>query len=699
MKYACLFLIVIIAFTFCQSQLVPPRASIIPDTLSIHDTTLVDNYRWLKDKTRSLKQVIDHIKAENGYTHQIMRSHQRMQEQLYDEMVRRISDIDVSVPVKIDDYFYYSVFESGKQYRRYCRKKGSLSAPEETYLDLNKLAEGHDFYSVFGFQLSSDHNLLALAIDTTGNEIYTLEILHIPSGNFLDDSVEGVSDMVWANDNKTLFYTIQDEAGRSYRVYRHIAGTVISQDELLYEEPDERFWVWVNKSRNKQFIEIGSDSKTTSELWLLEANRPDQDPQLFMPRKQNVKFYTKISKDQVFLITNQDAQNNQIFSSPLSKLSKPEWQLFLPHRDSVKIAAQIFADHIVITERCNNEKVFRIIDLNSNETHYLDFEEDIYSCYIWSGTEFDSSLLRYTYESLTTPYSVYDYDMNLRIKNIKKKQEIVGGYNPQEYESQKLYTSSRDGVQIPISLLYKKDKFSKDGSSPLFLTGYGAYGDSFDPYFSSARLSLLDRGVTYAIAHVRGGGELGKNWYEQGRMMNKKNTFFDFLACSEFLLENDFTSSDRFIIEGGSAGGLLVGAVINLKPELYLGAIADVPFVDVLNTMLDPTLSAVVSEYEEWGNPQIKEHFDYILSYAPYENVMRQNYPHILALAGFYDTRVNYWEAAKWVAKIREYKSNDNLVLLWTNMAAGHGGSSGRYDYLQEVALIYSFVFKILPDK
>lgn len=694
-----LFVFVVLACTFCTTFPRPPVAGIVPDTLVVHDTVLIDNYSWLKDKTRSNPKVLQYIEAENHYTEQILKKNKKLETEIYQEMVARINKIDVSAPVKIDEYYYYTVYENDKQYPRYCRRKGSPEAPEEIYLDLNKLAQGHRFYSVIGLKLSADHSMIAFGVDTTGNEIYDLKIMKTATGEFLQDTASEIDDICWANDNKTLFYTKQDAAGRSYQVFRHHLGTDSTRDELIFQENDERFWAWVAKSRNDKFIEIGSDSKTTSELWLLSADQPNRKPEPFQLRQDGIEFYTVYSRKYLFLITNQEAKNRKILYSPLENPFQPQWEIFLAPRDSVKVSALAFADFLVVTELHNNQKKIRIFNLEDNSSHYLDFPEEIYSCNVWSSTEFDSEVMRFGYESLTTPYSVYDYNMKTHQRNLIKQQEVAGGYNPDDYKSERLFAIADDGTQIPISLLYRKDIFRQDGSSPLYLTGYGAYGDSFDPYFSRSRLSLIDRGVSYAIAHIRGGGELGKDWYDQGKMLNKKNTFTDFIACSEFLINNKVTSSDRFIIDGGSAGGLLIGAVLNMRPDLYLGTIADVPFVDMLNTMLDPSLSAVVSEYEEWGNPNIKEQFDYMLSYSPYENIKHQNYPHILALAGFYDARVNYWEAAKWVAKLRAYKTDDNLVLLKTNMAAGHSGSSGRYDYLKEVALIYSFVFLILEQK
>jgi len=686
----------LIIFISCSQEPVPVIAKVLPDTTFIHGFTLIDNYSWLKDKTRTEPEVLEYINAENKYTKQKMKHTKRFQKKLYKEIVSRMSDTDLSVPVKRDKYYYYSRREKDKQYSVYCRKKGSLDAEEEIYLDVNKLAKEYDYYSIYEISISTNHRYLAYGLDTTGAEKYTLLIKDLETGEYLEDTIFPIGDITWANDNKTIFYTTEDETGRSHKFYRHILGTDEKEDELIFTEEDEKFWCWTRKSKNREYIIMASGSKTTTERWFLNADDPHGKFKLIEPRKNGHKYYILPHEDKFYIITNDNAKNNKLVVTSILDPSKDNWKEVIQHRDSVRIDADIFKDHLVISELSGGLEKLNIMDINSGESHFVDFPEPIYTFYPWSRTEFDSPILRYTYESLVTPYSIIDYNMKTREKEIKKQKEVVGGYESAEYVSERFLAEANDGTEIPISLVYRKDLFQKNGENPLYLTAYGAYGDRFDPYFSSARLSLLNRGVIYAIAHVRGGGEMGKIWYDQGKMLNKKNTFTDFISCAEFLISEKYTNKDKLIIDGGSAGGLLIGAVINMQPDLFLGVIADVPFVDVINTMLDPTLSAVVSEYEEWGNPNDKEFFNYILSYSPYNNIEAKDYPNILVLAGFHDPRVNYWEPAKWVAKLRATKTDDNLLLLQTNMVAGHGGSSGRYDYLKEVALTYSFIFNIL---
>lgn len=680
----------------CQKPIDPPHAMEIPDTIRVHGFELIDNYSWLKDKSRSQLEVLEHLKAENEYTRKILLSHQKLQKQLFAEMKGRLEDEDVSVPVKRDEYFYYQRREKNKQYPLYCRRKGDLSAPEEIYLDINPLAAKHDFYSIYSVIVSPDHRYAAFSVDTTGTETYHLRILDLQNNEYLTDSQSSISDLVWSNDSKIIFYTLEDETGRTHEAYRHDLYSNPQNDRLIFAEPDEKFWLSLEKSRDQRFIILSSDSKTTSEVYYLSADNISEPFTLIETRQQGIQYYPLFNDSKIFFITNWNAPNKKIMLTSADEMSKKYWRDFLPHRDSIKISVEIFLDHLVITEKNKGIDHLRIIDLNSGESHYLDFVEPVYSFYPWSSTEFDSPFLYFSYESLQTPYTVYKYDMKTKQRTQLKQQKIDADFRPDDYQTERLEAIARDGSRIPISLCYRKDLFKKDGSSPLLLTAYGAYGDSYDPYFSTSRLSLLNRGISYAIAHVRGGSELGELWYEQGKMLNKKNTFYDFIDCSRYLIENSYTASENLIINGGSAGGLLIGVVLNLQPQLFRAAVADVPFVDLINTMLDPSLSAVISEYEEWGDPADKNEFEYMLSYSPYENIRAQSYPSILAVAGFYDSRVNYWEAAKWTARLRAAKIDSNLLLLYTNMKAGHGGASGRYDYLEEVALIYTFILKSL---
>ena len=687
----------VVLFIGCTVKPQPPIAKIVPDTTYIHGVELIDNYGWLKDKTRKQPDVLEYINAENKYTQTVLKKTEKLQQSLYQEIIDRIKENDVSVPIKKDNYLYYSKKEKGKQYSIYCRKLIQTGAVEEVYLDINKLAEGHEFFSIIERKVSPDHNYLAYGVDTSGAEDYTLVIKNLINEEYLPDKIPLISDISWANDNKTIFYSTTDLAGRSYKIFKHKIGTDTKNDKLIFTEYDEHFWVWLSKTRDKKYIILGTASKTTTERWFLNTNDPNGEFQIIEPRKEGHDYYVLSHENNFYIITNSKAKNNKLMITPVNKPSQENWREVIKTRSNVLLNAEVFQNHLVLSEREKGIEKLRIINLKNGDDYYFNFPEPIYTFYTWGSSEYDSDILRFTYESLVTPYVVYDYNMNTKEKKLLKQQEVLGDYNSEEYLSERIYTKAEDGSVIPISLVYKKDLFHKDGNNPMYLTAYGAYGDNFDPYFSSSRLSLLDRGIVYAIAHVRGGKEMGEYWYEQGKMLNKKNTFTDFIACAEFLKKEKYAG--KLIIDGGSAGGLLIGVVTNMRPDLFHGVIADVPFVDILNTMMDKSLSAVVSEYQEWGDPNNEIDFNYIRSYSPYDNVIPQDYPHILVLAGFYDTRVNYWEPAKWVAKLRANKTNDNLLLLQTNMNAGHGGSSGRYDYLKEIALTYTFVLNILEIK
>jgi len=688
------YLIIIAAFFIsCNIKPQPPIAKVIPDTTYVHNVELIDNYAWLKDKTRKDPAVLEYVNAENEYTQKVMRRTEKMQKILFHEFKSKINDDDVSVPVKINDYYYYYRKEANKQYSIYCRKKGSLDADEEIYLDVNKIAEGYKFFSIIEKKISPDHRCLAYGVDTTGAEDYTLVVKDLVSNKLLTDTADKIGDLAWANDNKTIFYSTEDHTGRTHQIYRHVLGNDVTEDELIFTEEDERFWVWVARSEDNNYLILGSGSKTTNERWILDANNPFTDFNIIQPRIEGHQYYIYPHNKELYILTNNKADNNRIMKTRIAKPSMQNWQEVISHRDSVRINLDVFNEFLAIKERVNGIDILRIVNIETMNSYYIDFPDPIYAFYTWS-TDFYSPTLRFTYESLTSPYSIYDLNVNTCDKVLLKQQEIMKDFDPEDYVSERIFAKAEDGSNIPISIVYRKDLFNKNGKNPVYLTAYGAYGDNSDPYFSSSRLSLLDRGIVYAIAHVRGGKEMGEHWYEKGKMLNKKNTFTDFIACSEFLKQEKYAG--KLVIDGGSAGGLLMGAVTNMRPDLFQGVIADVPFVDVLNSMMDPTLSAVVSEYEEWGNPNDEIYFNYIRSYSPYDNVIAQDYPHILVLAGFYDTRVNYWEPAKWIAKLRANKTNDNLLLLQTNMNAGHGGSSGRYDYLKEIALAYTFVLDVL---
>ena len=685
---------VLLVIFSCNNSSIPPTAKIIPETTKIHNIELTDNYAWLKDKSREDKDVLEYLNAENDFTEQKLKHTQKLQRNLFSEMKSRISQNDISVPIKFNNYYYYSKNIAGKEYTVYCRKKDSPDAEEEIYLDVNLLAESHSYIELLDFEISPDQNLLAYSIDTTGAEIYTLYIKNLSTGKNLTDIISNVGDVTWANDNKTIFYSTQNESNRSDKIYRHALGTHSSNDEMIYEEIDESFYVWITKTLSKKYIILGADSNITSEMRFIEADRPFDDFKLIQKRNTGMEYYVQDHDDEFFITTNTDnCKNFKIMRTEISKPGKKFWREYISHNDSIAIKGTVFNDFILLKQRHNGLRHFKIKYIQSDEDYHLDFPESIYSLLEYYNPDYYTNKFVFTYESMINPETVLEFDINTKQLTTLKEIEVFN-YDKNEYLTKRIEVTANDGIKIPITMVYRKDTFSSD--NPLWLNAYGAYGMSENPYFSSSRLSLLDRGVVFAIAHVRGGGEMGKEWHNSGKMFNKKNTFTDFIDCAEHLIESGYTTSEKLIAEGGSAGGLLIGTVINMRPELFRIAIADVPFVDILNTMCDPTLSATVTEYDEWGNPKIKEYFDYIYSYCPYQNAGAKDYPNLLVLAGFYDPRVNYWEPAKWVAKMRANKTNDNILLLHTNMNAGHQGASGRFDYLHETARKNAFVLDIL---
>lgn len=673
----------------------PPVAQKIPYETAIHDTVLIDEYYWMKDKSRTDPDVIAHIKKENAYANSILSHTAELQEQLYQEIVGRIKETDVTVPVLIDSFFYYWKSFEDQEYSIYCRKKNAPGAEEEYIFDINELAENYEFYDVGDLKVSPDHKYIAFAYDTTGAETYTLAVKDIAQNVYLTDTVSSIGDIVWANDSNIMFYTIENKFARSDKLYRHVLGTNREDDELIFTENDNAFYLWIYKSRNKEYLILTSGSETTYEVSYLNADDPYGQFIMVQPREKGHRYYICPHEDEFYIVSNDNAHNYKVMITPIKNPGKENWKEYMPHRDSVAVDIGVFKDYMVVYEQVAALEKIRIINLNTDEQHYIDSSEPIYTVYSGGNPNYDTQIFRYTYESMVTPYTIYDYNMETREAEIRKQQEIPSGYDASKYKSERVFAQAPDGTAVPISLVYKKNLFKKDGKNPLLLYAYGSYGDTMDPYFSTSRLSLLDRGFVYAIAHVRGGGEYGESWYEQGKLLNKKNTFTDFIACEEYLIKENYTSSDKLVIEGASAGGLLIGAVLNMRPELCEIAIADVPFVDLIYTSLDTTLSAVEWHYDEFGNPLVKEEFDYMLSYCPYSNVKAQYYPNILALAGFYDPRVNYWEPTKWIARIRDKKLDDNIALLVTELS-GHSGASGRLEYLREVALKYAFIFDVL---
>jgi oligopeptidase B len=671
----------------------PPRAKIVPEEITHHGDRRVDNYFWLRD--RSDPDVIPYLEAENQYTEEVMAPTKSLQEGLYHEILGRIQETDVSVPVKRDDYFYYTRSEEGKAYLIHGRKHGSLETPEEVLLDSNALAEGQKYFRLGNFAVSPDHQLLAYSTDVEGDEAYTIQVKNLATGELLPDRIANTYyTLEWANDNRTFFYTVLDETKRPYRAFRHELGAV--SDTLVYQEDDGRFALGLRKTRSRRFLFIELSSPLTSELRYLEASEPRGEFRVMLPRRQGIEYDASHHGEYFYIRTNDGAKNFRLMRTDVGVPSTDNWHETIPARADVTIeAVDSFEDHVAVYERERGLEKICIRDGSGAFSHYIEFPEPVYTVSPTGNLEYKTDVLRFNYTSLVTPTSVFDYNVRTRERELRKQYEVRGGYDASQYQSERIFAKAPDGVEVPISLVYRKG-FERNGASPLLLYGYGAYGHSIDPRFSSDRLSLLDRGFVFAIAHIRGGAELGEVWHDQGKLLQKKNTFSDFIACAEHLISTRYTSSNCLAIMGGSAGGLLMGAVLNMRPELFHVAIAKVPFVDALNTMLDPTLPLTMAEYEEWGNPEEKQYYDYIRSYSPYDNVAPREYPTILVTAGLNDPRVSYWEPAKWVAKLRALKKDANILLLKTDLGSGHFGPSGRYEGIKEVAFDYAFLLRAL---
>jgi oligopeptidase B len=652
-----------------------------------------DPFFWLRD--RKNPDTINYLEAENRYTDLVLRPVQALREKLYREMRGRIQETDLSVPYRIDDYYYYARSESGKQYEIFCRKKGNLNAPEEVLLDENLLAQGLKYFSVGVLSVSPDHRLLAYSVDTDGGEVFTLRVKNLEIGALLPDTITGTSySFAWAADSHSFFYNVLDSAKRPFKAMRHVLGNNVHSDPIVLEEPDERFELSIAKSRSRQFIFFEVESKLATEVRFIHADRPEEVPVLIQPREKDLIYHVDHHGDRFFLVTNQNAKNFKIVSTPVDQPSKEHWSDFAPYDPNIAISGiEAFKDHLVVLERRRGLPIVRIYDLKTGETHAIDFAEPTYCVELAENPDFASSIVRLEFSSLITPKSVIDYDLLAKTKTIRKETPVLGGFDRDHYAEEQIYAKADDGVEIPISLFYRKG-FQRNGSAPIILTGYGAYGLSEESEFSSARLSLVDRGFVFAIAHIRGGGELGRIWYEDGKLLKKKNTFTDFIRCAEYLVEQRYGSPHALAISGGSAGGMLMGSVMNMRPDLFKTVIAAVPFVDVLNTMSDPSLPLTVTEYEEWGNPADRQYYDYIRSYSPYDNVDDRPYPNLLVTAGLNDPRVSYWEPAKWVAKQRTLKNQNRLLLLHTNLGAGHLGESGRFDRLKEYAMEDAFLLQ-----
>jgi oligopeptidase B len=667
----------------------PPMAAQRPRTTEIHGYTLKDDYFWLRDKSNP--EVITYLERENAYTEEVMKSTKGFQETLYAEMLGRIKQTDLSVPSRIGEYFYYSRTEEGKQYPSMCRRKGSMEGPEEILLDLNALAQGHKYLGLGAYAVSDDGNWLAYSTDTTGYRQYSLHVKDLVRNQVLAENIERVGSVVWATDNKTLFYTTEDAVSkRRDKFWRHAVGAPAS--DLLYDEQNELFDVGASRSLDKKVIFLASYAKTSTEMRYLPADAPAASLKVVLPREADHEYDVDHYNGLFYITTNKGAKNFKVVTAPMSDPSEKNWTPFIEHNPAVKISGvTFFASHIVVSEREGGLTQLRVMDPKTRQSHRIATDEPDFALSLGANPEFNTTTLRFNYQSMVTPSSVYDYDLSTRQRTLLKRQEVLGGYDPARYEAKRLWAVARDGTKVPISIVHRKG-VALDGKAALLLYGYGSYGASGAPTFSSNRLSLLDRGVIFANAYIRGGGEMGEDWREQGRMMKKINTFNDFIDCAEHLVKNRYTSSDRLVIQGGSAGGLLVGAVANMRPDLFKAVVAQVPFVDVINTMLDASLPLTTSEYLEWGNPNEKPAFDYMMRYSPYDNIRPAAYPAMLVQVSLNDSQVPYWEGAKLVAKLRVTKTDKNPLLLKTNMGAGHGGSSGRYDALRETAFTYAFM-------
>ncbi|MCK4363590.1 MAG: S9 family peptidase [Candidatus Aminicenantes bacterium] len=677
----------------------PPVAEKIPRELTIHGDTRVDDYYWLNE--RENPKVIDYLTAENEYKDAVMKHTESFQKKLYDEIVGRIKKTDMSVPSKESGYYYYSRYEEGGEYPIYCRRKGTMEAEEEILLNVNEMAKGHAYYSVAGYSVSSNNNLIAFGVDTVSRRKYTIHFKNLKTGEILPDKIPITSGRAaWANDNKTVFYILKDEETlRSYKILKHVLGTDPSSDKEIFEEKDVTFSAYVYKSKSKKYLIIGSSHTLSDEYRFLDADNPDGKFKIIQPREKDLLYSVTHYKDKFYIRTNYKAKNFRLMATPVSKTTKGNWKEVIPHRKDVLLQDfDIFEGFLVVNERKNGLPNLRIMRWDKKGEHYLDFGEETYSAYIAYNPEFDTDVLRYGYTSMTTPRSVFDYNMNTKEKTLLKQQEVVGDFDSNNYHAERLYATARDGTKVPISLVYRKG-LEKNGDNPLLLYGYGSYGSTMNASFSSVRLSLLDRGFVYAIAHIRGGQEMGRYWYDEGKLLKKKNTFTDFIDCAEHLIAEKFTNPDMLFAQGGSAGGLLMGAIVNMRPDLFKGVIAAVPFVDVVTTMLDTNIPLTTGEFDEWGDPNKKEYYDYMLSYSPYDNVEAKDYPVMLVTTGLHDSQVQYFEPAKWVAKLRALKTDNNILLLDTDMESGHGGASGRFRRYKRTALQYAFFLDLVGIK
>ncbi|WP_460613124.1 S9 family peptidase [Hymenobacter seoulensis] len=680
-------------------MLKPPVAAIKPKQLTSPFGTRTDNYYWLNE--RENPEVISYLNAENAYTEQQLAPVKGLQEKLFQEIKGRIKEQDESVPYRDNGYYYYTRFEAGAEYPIYCRKKGSLTAPEEILLNANELGKGKAYYQIGGFEVSDDNQVLAYSEDVVSRRLYTLRFRNLKTGQLYPEQIINTSgNAAWAADNKTVFYTRKDPTTLlDYQLYRHTLGTDPKQDALVYEEKDNTYRIQVGRSKSRKYIFLQAGSTMSSETRYLEAANPTAPLKVFLAREADHLYDVEHFGDQFYVRSNAGAPNYRLLKTPVTNTAKTAWQEVIPHRKDVFLEnMELFKDYLVLGERKEGLLQLRVIRWKDKQEHYLNFGEPTYTAAISINPEFDTPVLRYSYSSLTTPASTYDYDMNARSRKLMKEQAVLGGFKKEDYVTERVYATATDGTKIPMSIVYKKG-FQKNGSAPMLQYAYGSYGITMNPTFSAARLSLLDRGFAYVVCHIRGGQEMGRQWYEDGKKLKKKNTFTDFTDCSKFLIDQKYTSAQKLFAMGGSAGGLLMGAVVNLHPEYYKGVVAAVPFVDVVTTMMDESIPLTTGEYDEWGNPNKKEFYEYMLSYSPYDQVKAQAYPNMLVTTGLHDSQVQYFEPAKWVAKLRTMKTDNNLLLLHTDMAAGHGGASGRFKSINDTARQFAFMLMLLGVK
>jgi oligopeptidase B len=680
-----------------QTKIKTPVAAKKQKVFTNHDDKRIDDYYWLNQ--RENPEVISYLNAENDYYSQITKHTDKFQKDLFDEMKARIKKDDEIVPFKKNGFYYITRYIKGGQYPIYARKKGSLEAPEEILFDVNEMAKGFDYYKLGGFNVSTNNQLAAFGVDTVSRRQYNIQIKDLKTGKIYPEVIKNTTgSSVWANDNKTLFYTQKNpETLRSERIFKHVLGTDPKEDVEVFYEADDTFSVSVSKTKSEKYILINSYSTLSTEFQLLNADKPNENFKLFQKRERDLEYGVAHFKDHFYVLTNKDkASNFKLMQTPENQTEKENWKDLIPHRKETLLEdISIFKDYLVLEERTNGLNKIRIKRWDNKADYYLPFKEETYSAYVYANPEFDTDILRYEYNSLTTPSSVIDFNMKDKTSEIKKEQEVLGGdFKKENYTSKRVWATARDGKKVAISMVYKKDT-ELSTKTPILLYAYGSYGYTIDPNFSTTRLSMLDRGFVFAIAHIRGGQYLGRQWYEDGKLLHKKNTFTDFIDCANFLIEKQYTSAKHLYAEGGSAGGLLMGAVINMSPKTFNGVIAAVPFVDVVTTMLDDSIPLTTSEYDEWGNPNEKTYYDYIKSYSPYDNVVAQEYPNLLVTTGLHDSQVQYFEPAKWVAKLREYKTDNHLLLLYTDMETGHGGASGRFDILKEIAREQAFIFSL----